>query len=169
MLSLFLYIWFNHYNSCLPLITMQLKIINKIEVILGLIFISSYFLALYCSQSFAPISWISSLGLIIIYCPLGFYTLQSSNIHPINLIFFGFLFAASIASLSFTLMKIDFFWMTTLCIMIMFVIITGWRAMAVYIFNLDKILDYNKGISIRFLILFIFMLYVVLSYKLNFQ
>jgi hypothetical protein len=148
---------------------MQLKIIHKIEIILGSIFILSYFLSIYCDESFALISWLSSLILIVIYCPFGYYTLRSSNVHPLNLIFFGFLFAISVASLSFTLMKIDLFWMTTLIIMLTFVIVAIWRAMAVYIFQYNKILDYNNGISIRFLILFIFMVYVVLSYNLNFQ
>lgn len=146
---------------------MKLRLITIIEIIIGVIFCVTFILK---KENIGDVGWLvffSSFILMILYFPLGFYTLKSKEyVEILNRIFYGMLFSCSVISIAASAGgKIDISFLLLMIFSSMFVIVAGWRSFAVYMFELPQILNFDNGIVIRYLVLLALMLYSMLTYK----
>jgi hypothetical protein len=139
---------------------MKIRLVNIIEISLGLVFCVSYFLTKLYLSELGWVAFISSIALGILYFPLGFYTLKFQNISTTSSIIYGVAFSTSIVAILFNLININFSILLLVLMIGIFLMIAGLRAFIVFLFTRGDFLEYNNAIAVRYLILFIYMIYI---------
>jgi hypothetical protein len=147
---------------------MKLRLINIIEFFLALVFITTYFLAKKNVADLAYIAFFDGLLLGSLYFPLGFYTLRSSEYNVVYSIFYGILFSVALIGIIFCLSHIDISILLLFLMLTIFLMAAFFQAVIYYFLDNKKdsnVLFYNKILTIRYLLLFILMIYSVVTYK----
>ena len=147
---------------------MKIRVINILEIVFGIIFILSFFITKTGILDLGWVAFLLTMLLGMMYLPLGFYTLKSPNFNIIYSILFGVLFSVSLAAIMLSLMKQDISIILIILMLVIFLMAAGIQAFIFYFLDNKQegqIIMYNKGITIRYLIFFIFMVYVLVTYK----
>jgi hypothetical protein len=132
---------------------MKLRPINIIEIITALLFIAGHLLKNAHVPYMGLISVLSGSILCILYFYLGFLTLKSPEIAVGNLIAYGLSFGIAVIGLIFNFQKWPFSKFYLIVSIVAFLLLALIRIIAVYLLKNDKILKYNKGIVVRYLLL----------------
>jgi hypothetical protein len=146
---------------------MKLRPINIIEIIAALLFIAGHFLKGAHIPYMGLLSVLGGLTLGVLYFNLGFLTLKSPEISVGNLIAYGLLLGTGVIALIFSAQH----WpmaeqYLTFCIAF-FILLALMRIVFTYLLKQKRVLTYNKGIAIRYLVILIFMIVALLSYKIK--
>ena len=137
---------------------MKLRPINIIEIIAGLLFIAGHLLKNAHIPYMGLISVLAGSILSMLYFYLGFLTLKSTDIAKGNLIVYGLSFSIAVIGLIFSFQRWPFAKFYLILSVIIFLLLALIRVVAVYLFKNDKILKYNNGIAIRYLLLLVIVL-----------
>lgn len=107
------------------------------------------------------------LLLIVLYFPLGFYTLKSTKFNGIYSILLGLFFGSSLISLLLRSMNVDLSIVLLLILIVLYIMAASLQAISYRLFSKTEgqILMYNYEITIRYLVFFAFMLYALLTYN----
>ena len=146
---------------------MKIRLINIAEIVSGILLSVGFILTRSFYIDFGWLALIGSFLLSVLYFPFGFFTLRSPNVHVANSVTFGLLFSFSVIGIIFNLMKIDMSLVLLIVMIACFLIVAFLRAFVLFLFINVQILNYNNGIAIRYLVLFVYMIYALLSYKLR--
>ncbi|WP_183580735.1 hypothetical protein HDF18_25195 [Mucilaginibacter sp. X5P1] len=134
---------------------MKLRPINIIEIITALLFIVGHLLKNAHIPYMGLLSALSGITLAILYFNLGFSSLKSPEIAVGNSIVYGFSFGTAVIGLIFSFQKWPFSKFYLIVSIIVLLLLALIRVIAVYLLKNDKILKYNKGIAIRYLLLLV--------------
>jgi hypothetical protein len=145
---------------------MKIRKINILEIVLFLLFSAGYFLQKANVVHSGGLTVTSFLFLGILYFPLGFYTLRSPKFGVIYSIILGTMFSASLCAIFSGLMNAVLSIVVLLIMIILFLMAVSMQALLYYFFKKEEgqIIMYDYGITIRYLVLFAFMLYGLLTY-----
>jgi hypothetical protein len=147
---------------------MKTKVINIVEVILFLSFDLLYFLQ---SRNITKGGWtllILYLLLGILYFPLGFYTLRSSKFDRVYSVLYGLLFSVSLTGVFFALMNVDLSTLLLMLLIVVYIMAVSVPLILHYILGRDwlpTIIFFDRGITIRWLVYFVFMIYALYAYN----
>jgi|GEM_PF-1583097 hypothetical protein len=146
---------------------MKIKIAQIIEIVLGGMFICGYFLSHYNVVNLHAITYVASSALGTMYFPLGFYTLKSEKFSVVFSILFGILFSISLIAIMFSLMQLAISIILLISLPSIFLIVAGMQAFIFYFITKKdeyQILFNDKLLTIRYLVLFVLMLFSLFTY-----
>jgi hypothetical protein len=148
---------------------MKIRTVNILEIILSVIFIAFYFLKKTDVVNLRWIGFISFMMLGILYFPLGFYTLKSPKLNLIYSVGYGMLFSCSLVSIFYSLLKVDISVVLLMMFIIIFLMLAAIEAAAISLFGQPngKIIQYDTGLTIRYLVILFFMVYALVTYNFN--
>lgn len=142
---------------------MKLRPVNILEIILASLLIISHLLrdqTPYCGLATA----LSGAILAMLYFYGGFFVLKSPGINIGSRIAYGVVFGASIIGMVFSFQSWvfgDFYVILDIGLLLLLAII---RLIASYPFKNPRVLAYDKGIVIRYIIIFIILIYAFVTY-----
>lgn len=145
---------------------MKLKPVNIIEIILAVLFIAGHIL--WTAAHIPYMGLITALsGFILcgIYFYGGFAVLRSPGSSIANGIAYGLAFAMAVDGLLFTFQKWPYAIFFISLGLILLAALAVIRLIAVYVFKRPKILEYNKGIAIRYVLLLALLIYSLITLK----
>jgi hypothetical protein len=147
---------------------MKIRTINIIEIFLFLVFALVYFLQ---NKNITHFGWtllFLYFLLGILYFPFGFYTLKSPKFGTLYSVLFGFLFSGALTGVFYASMTVGLSVFLLLILIVWYVMAATIPLILKYIFNrswLPVIIGLDKGITIRCLIYFIYMIYALANYN----
>jgi len=103
--------------------------------------------------------------LCVLYCYLGVYILKFPEIQTFYRIIYGIVFGITVIGILYCFKSWpngNFFIGLAMILLLLLSVI---RLIAVYLFKKPQAMPYNKGIIIRYLILFVVSIYAFLTYK----
>jgi hypothetical protein len=145
---------------------MKLRPINIIEIILFFISVTG------CLFHSAHIPYLNLVVFILLmfmgclYWPLGFYTLRVPGVNIVYSIGAGLLFSVSLVQAMFSILKWPTFTIVFKVIIAIYLIVLL-VILGVFVFKKQKrqAIKFDKGLLIRFVIYFLFVLYAFFNYR----
>lgn len=115
----------------------------------------------------SELAFVIGAVLSVLYFPLGFYTLRSTDIGVRFSFIYGVVLSLSLVSIIFSLMKLDISILLLFILLIIFLLIVIIEAFAIKFLDQPngKIIKYNNGLIVRYLAVFVLMIWSVLSYN----
>jgi hypothetical protein len=144
---------------------MKIRVINFIEIILEVIFVTSFAITKLQISDLSVLTFFSGLILGLMYFPIGFYTLKSPGIYVLNTIIYGAIFSLFVISILLNSMGIDLSIVILIITLSLYLCVAIFRVQAVYLIERPILLDYSNSIAIRYLLSFIIMIIILLTYK----
>ena len=145
---------------------MKIKTGQIIEIVLGLIFVCGYFV-FHTSKAAGWITIVSGMVLGAMYFPLGFITLKSKKYNVGFSMLFGLLFGASVVTILFSLVQSALSVLFLMVLLVFFIMVAAIQSLVFYFITKKdeyQILFYDKWLTIRYLALFVLMLYSLITY-----
>jgi hypothetical protein len=143
---------------------MKLKPINVLEIIVSLIFIIAHLL-----KGLLPYTGLETAlsgGILcFLYFYLGVYTLRSPEVQTGYRIIYGLIFGTAVIGMIYCFQSWpygNFFMILAMTLLSLIAVI---RLVALYLLKKSQIMPYNKGILIRYSVLFVVSIYAYLTYK----
>jgi hypothetical protein len=137
---------------------MKLRPINIIEIIAVLLFIAGHFLKDAHIPYMGLLSVLGGLTLGVLYFNLGFLTLKSPEISVGNLIAYGLLLGTGVIALIFSAQHWPMAEQYLIFCISFFILLALMRIVFTYLLKQKRVLTYNKGIVIRYLVILTFMI-----------
>jgi hypothetical protein len=145
---------------------MKLRPINIFEIVLAILFITGHVLLACMHIPIMGLVTVLSGGILcILYFYLGFITLKSPDVAVVSSILYGVVFGVAVIGLLFTFQHWPYAIFEITVGLILFIVLAVIRLLAVYVFKRPTVLQRSQGITIRYIVLFVLLLYALITLK----
>lgn len=150
---------------------MKVRAINIIEVILFAVFSVFFFLTKTKVYNLGWHALILASALAILYCPFGFYTLKTPGIKVIYSSLFGFLFNIALLGISLGALEFGLSALLIMVMLVIYIMAVSLPAIANYLYKYQDamIIMYDKKYTVRYLLLFCYMIYALVTFNFQFS
>jgi hypothetical protein len=137
---------------------MKLRPVNIIEIIVAILFVAGHFLMNARIEYMGLISALSGLILSSLYFYGGIITFKSPGISIGNRIAYGLILGFEVMALVYSFQHWPYARFFLNIGIALFIILAIVRTVALYVLHKAEVLNYNKGIAIRYILLLVCMI-----------